>query len=102
MLHPFPQDPQDRGSGYRNVVGLPGGANSPLFQILKDANVNGMALREGRGNQYVDGRPTEDDEFNTVWVVDSEALPFYQAERYHQFHDGLGKKFGVSCSSAFV
>lgn len=28
---------------------------------------------------------------NVVWVVDSDALPFYRAEAYHQFHNGLGK-----------
>jgi peptide methionine sulfoxide reductase MsrA len=27
-------DPQDSGPGYRNVVGLPGGINSPLFDVL--------------------------------------------------------------------
>jgi len=26
-------DPQDAGPGYRNVVGLPGGADSPLFKV---------------------------------------------------------------------
>lgn len=30
-----PQDPQDAGPGYRNVVGLPGGVNSPFFKILQ-------------------------------------------------------------------
>jgi hypothetical protein len=29
------QDPQDEGPGYRNVVGLPGGVRSPLFQLFK-------------------------------------------------------------------
>lgn len=78
------------------MVGLPGGVASPLYRILADANVNGMVLREGRGNEYgADGAAREDDVFNTVWVVDSDALPFYRAERYHQFHDGLGKKFSV-------
>ena len=28
-------DPQDAGPAYRNVVGLPGGVNSPLFKILE-------------------------------------------------------------------
>jgi hypothetical protein len=36
---------------------------------------------------------SQDDLLNTVWVVDSSQLPFYRAERYHQFHHGLGKKF---------
>jgi peptide methionine sulfoxide reductase MsrA len=29
------QDPQDVGPGYRNVVGLPGGVDSPLFPLLQ-------------------------------------------------------------------
>jgi hypothetical protein len=38
-----------------------------------------MELREGRGNEYQDGsRPTEGDEVNVVWVVDSKQLPFFQ------------------------
>lgn len=28
-------DPQDAGPGYRNVIGIPGGVNSPLFKILQ-------------------------------------------------------------------
>lgn len=40
-----------------------------------------------------DGKPQEADEINVVWVVDSEQLPFYRAEVYHQFHNGLGKAF---------
>ncbi|KAG2423641.1 hypothetical protein HXX76_015158 [Chlamydomonas incerta] len=86
-------DPQDRGAAYRNVIGLPGGIRSPLFHIIEEENVNGMALREGRGNTDPAAGVAEDDVFNGVWVVDSEALPFYRAERYHQFHNGLGKKF---------
>lgn len=39
------------------------------------------------------GAPVEGDEINVVWVVDSEQLPFYRAEVYHQFHNGLGKAF---------
>lgn len=37
------------------------------------------------------GRPTEGDEFNTVWVVDSNRLGFNRAEQWHQFHNGLGE-----------
>lgn len=28
-------DPQDAGPGYRNIIGIPGGVNSPLFKILQ-------------------------------------------------------------------
>ncbi|MEW5299903.1 MAG: hypothetical protein WDW38_002725 [Sanguina aurantia] len=81
-------DPQDSGAGYRNVIGLPGGINSAYFDILKAANVNNMVLKAGKG--------TEEDVFNTVWVVDSNTLPFYRAENYHQFHSGIGERFPVS------
>lgn len=90
------QDPQDAGAGYRNVVGLPGGVNSPLYQILKEENVNNMQLLEGSGNMYKGVNPTEGDVLNTVWVYDSNMLPFHQAEVYHQFHNGLGKFFPPS------
>ena len=88
------QDPQDVGAGYRNVIGIPGGVSSDLFKILQDENVNHMVLREGSGNEYGSfGRAKEGDELNTVWIIDSTKFPFYQAELYHQFHNGLGKKF---------
>lgn len=90
------QDPQDAGPGYRNVVGIPGGIRSPLFQILQDENINNMRLLEGSGNEYRNGKPMEGDVINTVWIVDSTSLPFYQAEVYHQFHNGLGKLFPTS------
>ena len=37
------------------------------------------------------GAPAEGDEFNTVWILDSNQLGFNRAEQYHQFHNGLGK-----------
>lgn len=86
------QDPQDAGPGYRNVIGLPGGVNSPLFKVLQERNKNKMELREGDGNSSPDGA-AEGDRFNTVWVLDSNQLPFHRAEAYHQFHDGIGKPF---------
>ncbi|KAI7837662.1 hypothetical protein COHA_008524 [Chlorella ohadii] len=91
------QDPQDAGPGYRNVVGLPGGVDSPLFPLLQEANVNGMKLLPGNGNTYdASGAPAEGDEFNTVWILDSNQLGFNRAEQYHQFHNGLGKAFPKS------
>jgi hypothetical protein len=59
---------------------------------LQDHNKNGMQLQEGDGNSSPDGA-SEGDRFNTVWVLDSTRLPFYRAEAYHQFHDGIGKPF---------
>jgi hypothetical protein len=85
-------DPQDAGPGYRNVIGIPGGVNSPLFKVLQERNTFGMELRAGDGNSPKDGK-AEGDRFNTVWVLDSNSLPFHLAEKYHQFHDGIGKPF---------
>lgn len=88
------QDPQDTGAGYRNTIGIPGGVHSNLFKILQEENVNTMNLKEGSGNEYTGlGKAREDDELNTVWIIDSDKFPFYQAELYHQFHNGLGKRF---------
>eukprot|EP00983_Pelagomonas_calceolata_P070830 1150939-Pelagomonas_calceolata.AAC.2 len=58
-----------------------------------EANVNGMELREGSGNVWNGNKPSEDDILNVVWVVDSKQLPFYRAEKYHQYHTGIGKMF---------
>ena len=87
-------DPQDAGAGNRNMIGLPGGMDSPLMRVIEEENVNGMKLLRGEGNRAGErGKPTEDDVFNAVWIYDSNDLPFYAAEVYHQFHDGLGYRF---------
>lgn len=88
------QDPQDRGPGYRNVVGIPGGVNSELFKVFESKNVNKMNLIAGEGASFKNGKATENDAINTVYVVDSNALPFHQAEMYHQFHNGMTADFG--------
>ena len=73
-------DPQDRGAGYRNVIGLPGGLANPLAAVLREENVNGMELVEGRGNAYegLFGGAKEDDEVNKVYVMDTNKFPFFQ------------------------
>jgi hypothetical protein len=73
------QDPQDRGPGYRNVVGIPGGINSDLFKVFQSKNINNMNLIPGEGNTFRNGKATENDLFNTVYIVDSNKLPFHQA-----------------------
>lgn len=75
------------------MIGVPGGFSSPLLKIVQQENTIGMKLVEGQGNAYVGGKATEDDKINTVYVIDSNAFPFFQAEQYHQLHNGLGKKF---------
>ena len=39
-----------------------------------------MELVEGHGNEFVGGRAREGDAINRVYVVDSDELPFHQAE----------------------
>jgi peptide methionine sulfoxide reductase MsrA len=96
-------DPQDAGPGYRNVVGLPGGVRSPLFQVLRDEAPAGIELREGKGRQAegagegAAAEPNDEgDVVGVVWVVDAEQLPFYRAEQYHQYHRGMEGSFPAS------
>lgn len=37
-------DPQDSGPAYRNVIGIPNGTDSPLFQVLKVINIQSLSL----------------------------------------------------------
>ncbi|KAJ8599464.1 hypothetical protein CTAYLR_008028 [Chrysophaeum taylorii] len=77
-------DKLDRGSEYRSLMGLPGGMDSPLFQEASDVLLNkGMRLKAGTGN--------DPDTLGKrlIWVYDTAAFPFHQAEVYHQFHDGF-------------
>ena len=40
---------QDYGPAYRNAIGLPGGVNGTLYDVVLAANVNAMELTEGLG-----------------------------------------------------
>lgn len=81
-------DPQDKGSPYRTTVGIPGGVNGKLYRVLEAGNVPRgpykltMILKE-------DDAGSHDDAFNTVFVMDSDVFPFYQAEQYLQFHSDI-------------
>lgn len=86
-------DPQDAGPAYRNVIGIPKGVDSPLFEVLKERNKNGMDLIPSDGNDFNRGKAKDNDQINVVYIVDSDKLPFYRAEQYHQFHNGIGKPF---------
>lgn len=75
------KDPQDMGPEYRNVIGLPGGMDSELFDIIQEQNVFDMPLLRGQGGTRGD---TEDE--YVVYVYDSNEFPFFRGESYHQFH----------------
>lgn len=80
-------DIEDIGPLYRSVVGLPGGMNSKLLPEFNEAQSGVVSqtfqLKEGHGGDADTlGQPL-------VWIMDSNVFHFYQAERHHQFHDGL-------------
>jgi len=81
-------DNVNKGAEYRAAVGFPGGAGgSPeILAVIDSAQDERMALLQpGAGN--------DDDSLGTrrVYVYDSAAFPFHQAELYHQFHDYQGQ-----------
>ncbi|KAL9186436.1 hypothetical protein ACHAXT_005674 [Thalassiosira profunda] len=68
-------DPMDKGGEYRSLLGLPGGKNHPMYgQVEAAAKARGMTLADGRGN--------DPDTLGKrlVYVYDTKAFPFYQAE----------------------
>ena len=87
-------DPMDRGAPYRSVVGLPGGVHSDLYAAFAKENVHGMALKPGTGGDA--------DEFNTVWIVDSRAFPFFMGEVYHQMHCNFFASEGMPYPDSYV
>lgn len=83
------QDPQDVGGGYRSVIGLPGGMNSPLLpQLQAHAGAAAAELTNGYGG--------EGDTLNTgkVYVYDSAKFPAFTAEKFQQFHDDMSVAYG--------
>lgn len=96
----------DQGAEYRAVIGIPGGHKSPLMHIIGEANVHNMVLKHsgmGRwerdlttwGSRHQLGTPPDADTFgtNSVYVVDSNKLPFFQAELCLQYHDDAVVKY---------
>lgn len=74
--------PPGRASSHRRG---PEPKTACTFDLKPLQTRDGMELRRGQGGGFDErGKPLEDDALNVVWVVDSEALPFYRAEKYHQ------------------
>jgi hypothetical protein len=76
----------------RSAIGLPGGVDSPLYAAFVAANDARyrMDLRPGAGGDA--------DTRNTVWVYDTAAFPFYDAEVYHQNHCNFFLSDGMPCA----
>lgn len=87
-------DPGDKGADYRSFLGLPGGAQSPLFPVAEEAR---QALRPSM--KLIAGSGGEKDKAGVVWVYDSAALPFHRGEQYHQFHSNF---FGAGYDNWYV
>lgn len=103
-------DDVNRGAEYRAAVGFPGGvAGSPDVLEIIDA-----AQGERRMAVLEAGAGNDDDTLGKqrVYVYDSSAFPFHQAELYHQFHDyrgeyqqqllDVGRLRELDCPSEFV
>jgi len=73
-----------RGLEYRSVVGIPGGEGSPLVKDLME-----VSKATGDKLDFAIGKGSDNDVPSTAFVMDSTKFPFYQAEPYHQFHDGF-------------
>jgi hypothetical protein len=73
-------DDYDAGSGYRALIGVPGGFSGPHMAAVRKGNVHNMTLKEGAGSDE-DTLLT-----NTVLVMDSDSSLFHQAELCLQFN----------------
>ena len=88
-----PDQFQDRGPEYRNLVGIPGGVNGPYAKMLVEASA-----KTGDKLDFARGKGDDPDRRALVFVMDTAEFPFYVAEQYHQFHDGfnLGENYPSS------
>jgi len=79
-----PDQSGDRGTEYRNLVGIPGGKSSPLAQLLVKAS-----LATGDKLDFAVGKGDDKDLPKVSFIMDTADFPSYVAEQYHQFHDGF-------------
>ena len=84
----------DRGSEYRNLIGVPGGVKSKYTQQLIDASKSA-----GDKLDFAKGKGDDPDRRALAFVMDTAEFPFYVAEQYHQFHDGFN--FGENYPSSY-
>jgi len=84
----------DRGTEYRNLVGIPGGAKSPYAQTLISA-----IKTTGDQVDLAIGKGDDKDVAKVVYIMDTATFPSFMGEQYHQFHDGF--KFGENYPNSY-
>eukprot|EP00986_Skeletonema_menzelii_P005508 scaffold2040_cov132-Skeletonema_menzelii.AAC.5 len=84
----------DRGTEYRNLVGIPGGKSSPLAELLVKASV-----ATGDKLDFAVGKGDDRDLPKVSFIMDTAEYPSFVAEQYHQFHDGFA--FGESYPQSY-
>lgn len=89
-----PDQMGDRGTEYRNLVGIPGGVDGSFTKQLVDTSI-----KAGDKLNFARGKGDDADQRALVWVMDSNQYPFFIAEQYHQFHDGFN--FGENYPNAY-
>jgi peptide methionine sulfoxide reductase MsrA len=84
-----PDQAGDRGLEYRNVVGIPGGAQSEYAKLLIETSKQyGDKLDFAKGGM-AKGGGSDPDARGLAFVMDTADFPFFVGEQYHQFHDGF-------------
>jgi len=76
-------DSVNRGPEYRAALGIPGGMTSGLLPVIAGAQPAGAAASMAAGS----GNDADTLGRKVIYVYDTAAYPFHQAEMYHQFHD---------------
>eukprot|EP00581_Thalassiosira_minuscula_P019514 CAMPEP_0183719298 /NCGR_PEP_ID=MMETSP0737-20130205/12304_1 /TAXON_ID=385413 /ORGANISM="Thalassiosira miniscula, Strain CCMP1093" /LENGTH=297 /DNA_ID=CAMNT_0025949013 /DNA_START=94 /DNA_END=987 /DNA_ORIENTATION=- len=84
----------DRGTEYRNLVGIPGGKSSPFAESLVKASV-----ATGDKLDFAVGKGDDKDLPKVSFIMDTADYPVFVAEQYHQFHDGF--KFGENYPDSY-
>eukprot|EP00588_Corethron_pennatum_P004501 CAMPEP_0194291918 /NCGR_PEP_ID=MMETSP0169-20130528/44488_1 /TAXON_ID=218684 /ORGANISM="Corethron pennatum, Strain L29A3" /LENGTH=275 /DNA_ID=CAMNT_0039039943 /DNA_START=129 /DNA_END=952 /DNA_ORIENTATION=+ len=84
-----PDQVQDVGPPYRNLIGLPGGSdlNSSYYKQVSKV----LSSNRNKNIEFRDGKGYDDDVKGVSFVMDTTDFPFVVGERYHQFHDGFFK-----------
>ena len=84
----------DRGTEYRNLVGIPGGKSSALAELLVKASVD-----TGDKLDFAVGKGDDRDVPKVSFIMDTSEYPSFMGEQYHQFHDGFA--FGENYPNSY-